>query len=482
VNVHVPARPPAATPLPTAAHAPPVAPGRAAPARASRSAAVVALQARALAHEQPQAAALAVVNELALQLGCERVALALGSPGRLRVAAISNAADLRRQQNLVKLIASAMSEAIEQRTAIVHPLPPGASPTIALAHDALAQANGHSPICTMPIVARRELLGALLFERRSGFDAAALQSAKDAAMFVGPLLALQARAQGSVGGKVARALSPRRGLTPWRLALSLGTLALALAALWPVEQQIVAPARIEGSVQRVVAAPADGFIAAVAVRPGDPVAQGQELLALDGRDFALERDKWAAELAQLDKQYRDALSRDEAAPIMVARAKLEQAQSQYALAERQLERARIRAPMAGVVIAGELSQSVGLPVRRGQELMTIAPDRQWRVVAEVDEQDVAALRVGQAARVLFSAWGAQPLAFELQHIAAIATTLDRRNVFEVEGRLADVAAAAELRPGQRGVVRIRVGRRLQGALWWERARDALRRLTWRVLG
>lgn len=206
------------------------------------------------------------------------------------------------------------------------------------------------------------------------------------------------------------------------------------------------------------------------------------LLTLDARDFALERNKWAAEMAQLDKQYRDALSRDEAAPIMVARAKLEQAQSQHELAVRQLERASLRAPMAGVVIAGELTQSVGLPVRRGQELMTIAPDRRWRIVAEVDEQDVAALRAGQRAQVLFAGWGAQPVAFDVQHIAAIATQVERRNVFEVQGQLAEGSAAAALRPGQRGVARIVVGQRLQGAIWWERARDALRRLSWRLLG
>ncbi|MCC7152714.1 MAG: HlyD family efflux transporter periplasmic adaptor subunit [Rubrivivax sp.] len=451
-------------------------------ARPSRSAAVVALQSRALAHDTLAASGLAVVNELALQLGCERVTLALGPPQRLRVRAVSHAADLRPHQTLLKLLAAAMSEAIEQRAAIVHPLPPGASPTITLAHDALAQANGHTAICTMPIVARRELLGALLFERRSGFDNVALQTAKDAAMFVGPLLALQERAEAPVVGQVRQALARKRGLTPWRVALPLAAAACAVAALWPVAHQVVAPARVEGAVQRIVAAPADGFIASVAARPGDSVAAGQVLLTLDARDFALERNKWAAEMAQLDKQYRDALSRDEAAPIMVARAKLEQAQSQHELAVRQLERASLRAPMAGVVIAGELTQSVGLPVRRGQELMTIAPDRRWRIVAEVDEQDVAALRAGQRAQVLFAGWGAQPVAFDVQHIAAIATQVERRNVFEVQGQLAEGSAAAALRPGQRGVARIVVGQRLQGAIWWERARDALRRLSWRLLG
>lgn len=57
-------------------------------ARPSRSAAVVALQSRALAHDTLAASGLAVVNELALQLGCERVTLALGPPQRLRVRAV----------------------------------------------------------------------------------------------------------------------------------------------------------------------------------------------------------------------------------------------------------------------------------------------------------------------------------------------------------------------------------------------------------
>jgi len=450
--------------------------------RPSRSAAVLALQSRALAHDQPAAAATAVVNQLALQLRCERVTLALGVHRRLRIVAISSATDLRRQQNLPQLLRAAMAEALEQRAAIVHPLPAGASPTISLAHDALAQANGQASIHTMPIASRRELLGALLFERREGFDAATLEAAKDAAMFVGPLLALQQRAEARWFARLARGRARHNGLAAWPLGLAVGIATVAIAALWPVEHRVVAPARVEGAVQRIVAAPADGFIGSVAVRPGDAVVPGQVLAALDGRDFALERDRWAAEMAQLDKQYRDALSKDEAAPIVIARAKLEQAQSQHDLALRQLERATLRAPMAGVVISGDLSQSIGMPVKRGQELMTVAPDRRWRVVAEVDEQDVGALRDGQRAQVLFAAWGAEPVTFQVSHIAAIATQREGRNVFEAEGPLAEAPATAALRPGQRGVARIVVGRQMQGVIWWQRARDALRRLSWRLLG
>lgn len=459
-------------------------------ARPSRSAAVLALQAQALAQERFDAAALAVVDHLALSLACERVSFGLYVGARLRVVAVSGAADVRESSDAVARIAAAMSEALDQRAPIVHPLPSGASPAVTLAHQALAQANGLSAIYTVPVTTRHELLGALLFERHGGFDASSQEAAKDAAMFAGPLLALKHRADERLAPRVVQALRPqgvRRpfgatgGLPVVRIALALMVAAVAAAAFVPVTHHVVAPARIEGAVQQVIAAPVEGFVGSVAVRPGQTVKAGDVLAALDTRELALERDKWAAEMAQLDKQYREALSKDEAAPIVIARSKLEQAQSQHALALQQIERATLRAPMDGIVLSGDLTQSIGMPLKRGQELMTIAPDRSFRVVAEVEEQDIGALRAGQSAQVLFGALQAgQALDFAVARIAPVSTQSDGRNVFEVEG--VPASAPEGLRPGMRGVARVQVGHRPLGEIWWERAHGALRRLAWRVLG
>ena len=479
--------------VPSQNHAEPTAAGGAAraPARAlrpSRSAAVLAVQAHALAHASFDAAAAAVVNQLAQALPCERVSLGLYIGGRLRIVAVSGAADVREKHNAVGRIASAMAEALDQRLAIVHPLPAGASPAITLAHQELSQSNGHAAIYTVPVATRYEMLGALLFERRGGFDTQALEAAKDAAMFAGPLLALKQRADDGVGHRVSQALRPtaRRPFgapkfSPGRAVAAVCMLGLAGLALVPATHRVVAPARVEGAVQQVIAAPVDGFVGAVQVRPGESVKAGQILMSLDTRELALERDKWAAEMAQLDKQYREALSKDEAAPIMIARAKLEQAQSQHELAVQQLDRSTLRAPMDGVVQSGDFTQALGMPLKRGQELMTIAADRGWRVVAEVEEQEIAPLRAGMSAQVLFAAVaGAEPLKFSVTRIAPVATQADGRNVFEVEG--APQAAGAALRPGMRGVARIEVGQSTLGAIWFERAQHAWRRLSWQLLG
>jgi RND family efflux transporter MFP subunit len=455
--------------------------------RPSRSAAVLALQAQALAHARFDAAAAAVVDKLALLLHCERVSLGLYIGGRLRMVAISGAADAQERHGAVARLAAAMTEALDQRLAVVHPLPSGASPAVTLAHQELAQANGQAAIYTVPVATRHEMLGAMLFERRDGFDSAALETAKDAAMFAGPLLALKQRADDRVGPRVAQALRPsaHRPFGGSRISIGRAAVALSLLAatgltLLPVTHRVVAPARVEGAVQQVISAPVDGFVGAVAVRPGEMVKAGQVLLSLDARELTLERDKWGSEMAQLDKQYREALSKDEAAPIMIARAKLEQARSQYELALQQLERSTLRAPMDGVVLSGDLTQSVGMPLKRGQELMTIAPDRGWRIVAEVEEQEIAAVREGQGAQALFAAVaGSEPLQFTVSRIAPVATQAEGSNVFEVEG--SPSTPAEGLRPGMRGLARIEVGEKALGVIWSERGLRAWRRLSWQLL-
>ncbi len=476
----------------------------------SRSGGVLRLQARALEHERFGAAATAVVTEMAQLLRCDRVSVGFHHQGRVRVAALSHGGDIQQQQQLVRCLAAAMHEALDQHNLIVHPMPRNSAPGLTLAHAELARHNGRLPICTVPIISRGRLFGAFLLERREGIDLHTLETAKDAASFIGPLLELKHRLNQPVGGRIADAVAPPgRRIGPvgplgplgplWPLGpLMLRTPALVAAgcavllvalAFWPTTLRVVAPARVEGAGQRVVAAPVDGFVHSVAVRPGEVVKAGQLLLRLEDRDLALERDKWAAEASQLDKVYREALTQDEAATIVVARSKFEQAQAQLNLVQRQIERTRITAPLDGVVLSGDWSQAVGSPVKRGQELMTVAPDQRFRIVAEVDEQDIARLQVGQQAQVMFGALVGHSVPLTVQRIAPVATALEQGNVFEVDALPADAASAAggssatpALRPGLRGVVRIDIEPSTLGAVYWQRASHWLQRTSWRLLG
>ena len=453
-------------------------------ARPSRSAVALALQARALSHADFRAAATAVCTELRLRLACERVSIGFQRQGRVRVAVVSDAAEVSGQQNIVRAIAAAMTEAIEQAHLIVHPLPRGNAPAASLAHAELSHLNGHAAICTVPISAQQRALGAIVLERRDGFDARAIELAGDAAAFVGPLLELQHRLDQPVGARLVDAVTPRAGHAARLRTRHIGAAALALgllaAALWPTTWRVVAPARVEAAGQRIIAAPVDGFVQSATLRPGERVAQGQVLATLEDRELALEQQKWLAEAAQLDKKYREALTQDDAASIVLAQSKLEQARVNLDLVQHQLARTRIVAPFDGVLVAGDLSQSAGMPVKRGQELMTVAPAQSFRIVAEVDEQDVAVLRDGQRVSVLFAALSGEPVRAAVTRVAPVATALDGRNVFEVDARLDD--APGLLRAGQRGVARIDIEPRSFGWICWHRASQYLQRMLWRVLG
>ena len=65
-------------------------------------------------------------------------------------------------------------------------------------------------------------------------------------------------------------------------------------------------------------------------------------------------------------------------------AQIEQAEAQLALVEEQLSRARLVAPFDGFIVVGDLSQSLGSPVERGDVLFEVAPLDGFRVVLEVD--------------------------------------------------------------------------------------------------
>jgi multidrug resistance efflux pump len=203
-------------------------------------------------------------------------------------------------------------------------------------------------------------------------------------------------------------------------------------SFFKIDYRVTANTVIEGEVQRVVAAPFNGYIKEAPVRPGDIVKEGALLCLLDDRDLKLERLKWATEKEQLTKQYHEAMAKHDRAQITVTRAKIEQAEAQLSLIDEQLSRTRVTAPFNGVVMSGDLSQSLGAPVERGQELFKVAPLDAYRVVVEVDEKDIIHIQVGQKSELILPSMPGEALPLcDQDHAGSIAK--EGKNYFRVEG-------------------------------------------------
>ena len=455
---------------------------------ASNSARILQLLATVEAHERFSQAAAAFATELAVAFGCERVSIGLSGRRHVKVEALSHATDFRTNQGLVRDIGAAMEEAIWQGATLVYPLPEGAQPRVDRAHADLAHRHGSAWISTVPLAQSGRACGAITLERiRSDpLGRAELALCENIAALLGPLLQIKHTVDRPWPAKLLSALyeavSPLlgRGHLALKVGVGVALLVLLAATFIPADYRVSAPARLEGAVQRILAAPGDGYLKHTHVRPGDHVKTGQLVAELADEDLKLEERKAESEVSQLENSYGTALAKQDRAEVAILGAKLEEVRAQLALAQARLQRTQVLAPFDGIVITGDLTQSLGAPIKKGEALMTVAPEHDFRVILEVDERDIADVKLGKNGSLALSALPGDTFPIEVNRITPVATTGQGRNYFEVEAKLA--AKADQLRPGLLGVGKVESGSRSLLWIWTHRVSDWLRLTLWSWIG
>lgn len=442
------------------------------------------LVAAALAQGDFRACATACVTELAQRLECERVALGRRVGLRTELVALSHAPDVDKQTNLLRAIGAAMDEALDQNRCLVHPGAEDQRSLVRVAQQALAEGHGSGAVVTVPLYSQSRTLGALTLEfaDAAAADPATVALCEAAASLLGPVLDSWRRAEQSAWARLAESARARAAalLGPGRLGLKLaaGGLALAAVVLSLVEgdYRVSARTQLEGAVQRSVVAPIDGFVKDAPVRAGDPVQEGQLLARLDDRDLQLERLKWASQREQHAKQYLEAMAGHDRARIRIAKSQMDEADAQLALTSERLARTQITAPFAGFVVTGDLTQSLGAPVTRGQVLFEVAPLASYRVVVEVDERDIGEVQEGRRGVLTLASAPGERLPFAVERITPVSIPREGRNYFRVEAKLDQ--ASPWIRPGMEGVAKIEAGSRKLVWIWLHPLIDWARLWVW----
>lgn len=456
------------------------------PARTALAAGqLLQLQAAILGRRHFVGAVTALAQQLAGELGCDRISVGWNGAHGMEVVAVSYVAELHVRQETARLVAAAMEEAAEQGITLVHPAPDGSRPLIRLAHEELERRQGYA-LCTVPLVHSGQVVGALVLERRrGGFSTEEAAGHEHLACMLAPLLLLKyendlplrQRALNAARAGLRRLVQPGTSAArPLIYGVAAVFLLLAFVLAFPFAYRVSAPARLEGSMQRTLTAPTDGFLSKVYVRPGDRVKAGQLLAQLADQDMLVEQRGLQAELAQNENALAAAQANGDRVEYGINQAGAAAVQARLDLVGQQLERSRLRAPFDGVVIKGDLSQSIGAPLERGAELVTLAPDSGYRVVIEADESDVADLKPGQTGRLMLAALPARTLPIRVERITSLTTTENGRHYFAVHAVLEGSLPA--LRPGMQGVVKIDVDRRALLASWAARGAGWLRLKLW----
>lgn len=453
---------------------------------ADRLVGAVELMATALDHEHFQGAATAAATELAGELLCERVSIGLLKSKHVKIAALSHSADFGKKANIIRAIEAAMDEAIDQQATIQFPDAKEGPLKVTRSHEQLVSEHGSGTICTVPLAQGERMLGAITLERPrdNPFDAVAIAQCEQIASLLGPLLDVKRRDDrllitkvvDSFRDSIKKLIGPRHVLM--KLLTSGALLLLVFFSFATGDYRVTANARLEGEVQRAIATPIAGYVTEANVRAGDIVKKGDVMFALDDSELQLELVKWGSQKSQYSREYADASARHDRAEASVLAAQIEQAEANIALVEQQLSRINGIAPFDGVVVSGDLSQSLGAPLERGDILFEVAPLNDYRVILEVEERDIAELQVGQTGQLVLTGMPMEKIAFSVEKITPVASSEEGVNYFRVDAQLTDPSSLSVLRPGMEGVGKVSVEERKLIWIWTYKVRYWLRMFFW----
>lgn len=479
-----------------AAHNPDIgqSPAKAVPARAAvaeflvkRQSAVLEVLAEFTDQRTLSAALLAVANELQHRFQCDRVAIGLINNHIIEVAAISQQAVVVARTDEVRLLREAMQEACDQEAIIDNSGTDQSYQTIE-AHHALTLGLERSHVCTIPLCNNEMVIGAMLLQRRSEqpWSKLTIELLTQIATLTAPLAVLRRDAERGVLDMVC--MRTRRRLASFtrpRHLIAKGSavllsLLVAIAGLVPVTHYVKASAEIVPTERRVISAPTSGYIDSVFVNAGDHVRKGDNLIRLDTRELELVQAGQENEVRSARSELRAAMASYDRKELAIAQAKLDQIEAELALTRQRILRTVMTAPIDGVIVSGDLSQSLGVSVERGKVLLEMAPADGYEVQLLVHEVDMHYVRPGQSGRLSLESDPGSALAVEVSAIHPIARASGGENRFLVETTLSQQAAG--LRPGQTGIVKLEAGEASLLWVWTHRFLEWSRQLMWEWTG
>jgi hypothetical protein len=223
---------------------------------------------------------------------------------------------------------------------------------------------------------------------------------------------------------------------------------------------------LEPDERRVICAPYDGVILEANAMPGDVVRGGDgntPLAILRTTDLRKELAEANASWSAYSRQASSYLAAGRMAESQIAQFQADGAQAQVSLIESRLQQARLISPIDGVVINGDLRKRINDPVRTGEALFEVAPERPMHAELMVPEDQVADVRVGQDGTLATASKPDEKARFVVERIDPVADVVGQKNVYRVRARLLDTYPWMRL--GLEGVAKVRIDRRSYAWIW-----------------
>jgi RND family efflux transporter MFP subunit len=184
---------------------------------------------------------------------------------------------------------------------------------------------------------------------------------------------------------------PKQRRRAWAVALGLA----ALVLLVPWRLRIAGPARILPGQRASVTAGVDGVVASVHRREGDRVAAGDIIATLKDEGYQANLAEARAQLAIAQSDVARHREAGDAGAMFEAASRRDELEARIALAREEFGRTRLRAPVSGVIVTPRIEERVGQFFPRGEELCVIADVGTVTAEVAVPEADASLVKTGQ---------------------------------------------------------------------------------------
>ncbi|WP_028879648.1 efflux RND transporter periplasmic adaptor subunit [Terasakiella pusilla] len=179
---------------------------------------------------------------------------------------------------------------------------------------------------------------------------------------------------------------------------------VALLGLVPVQQSALAPAEVVPENPFVIAAPMEGVVSDVFVKPYQRVKEGQALVKFDEtvlrNQVDIARETLEVTKAKLQTTRQSAFHDfDSQSKLSFLEAQVDLRRAELIYAENLLERNTIYAPRNGVAIFRDVNDWMGKPTQTGEKIMLLADPQKKQLRIDLPVRDAITLNQGAKVRL-----------------------------------------------------------------------------------
>lgn len=354
-------------------------------------------------------ACILLVNEIAARFHCSRVYLGWDAGDYVKTVAVSHLDSFERSTEMIQLIEATFEESFDQNAELIFPHEQINEETlIVAAHKTYLQKTHATQLLSLPLrKGSQHILAVLSCEKiDSQFNEKEIDALRLLLNQITPWLEtlhfknqlFTARFKQTAEQTFNHWFNTENSLKKLGILTLSGLFLFVLLGRW--DYRIEATAVVETDDLAYLIAPFDGYIDNVTVHAGDKVSSNTVLMQMNIQELMLRESEAYSEVQRFLREAEKARGNDQNADMLIAQARVKQAQAKLDEIRFYLQRATLKAPFDGVIIEGDKEDLLGVPIAKGDTLFKLAKLSSMYLKILVDEKDINEISENQSGQAV----------------------------------------------------------------------------------